>query len=119
MLHLVMCTTKIMICFLPDPLDKPPDILQFLNKVASEAGEKWSLVGIQLGIKPNQLDVIEEKHPILRYSKVFSMWEKKENADFPFNWRTILNALRSPIVQENRLATKIEKWLREPVSNKL
>ena len=96
-----------------DLLDKPPDIRQLLNRVASEARNKWRLVGIELGIKLDQLDAIsEEKNCILCYSKVFSQWEKKENPDFPFNWRTILNALRSSIVEENSLATKIEEWLR-------
>ena len=101
-------------CFFPDPLDnKPLDIRQFLNRVAIEARDKWRHVGIELGMKRDQLDVIsEEKNPILRYSKVFSQWEKKADPDFPFNWRTILNALKSPIVGENKLAMKIEEWLR-------
>ena len=100
-------------CFLPDPLDKSPDNRQLLNRVASEARDKWRLVGIELGIKQGSLDVIsEEKNPILRYSEVFSQWEKKANPDFPFNWRTILNALKSPIVEENKLAMEVEKWLR-------
>ena len=45
-------------------------------------------------------------------ASVFSQWERKADPFFPFNWRTILNALRSPIVEENRLAMKIEEWLR-------
>ena len=81
--------------------------------MASEARNKWRLVGIELGMKQDQLDVIsEKKDPILRYSEVFSQWEKKADPDFPFSWRTILNALGSPIVEENSLATKIEEWLR-------
>ena len=102
-----------MLFFFPDPLDKPPDIRQLLRRVASEARDKWRLVGIELGMKRGQLDVIsEEKNPILRYSEVFSQWENKADPDFPFSWRTILNALGSPIVEENGLATKIEEWLR-------
>ena len=81
--------------------------------MATEAKDKWTLVGIELGMNRDQLDVIsEEKNPIIRYSKVFSQWEKKANPDFPFNWRTILNALKSPIVGENKLAMEIEEWLR-------
>ena len=64
-------------------------------------------------MKRDQLDVIsEEKNPILRYSEVFSQWEKKADPGFPFSWRTILNVLRSPIVEENKLAMEIEEWLR-------
>ena len=50
-----------------------------------------------------------KKNPIICYLKVFSLWEKKENPDFPFNWRTILNAFMFPIVDENGLAMKIEE----------
>ena len=100
-------------CFFPDLLDKPPDIRQLLNRVAIEARDKWRLVGIELGMKRDQLDVIsEEKNPIIRYSEVFSQWEKKADPDFPFNWRTILKVLRSPTVEENKLAMEIEEWLR-------
>ena len=99
--------------FFPDLLDKPPDIRQLLNRVAIEARDKWRLVGIELGMKRDQLDVIsEEKNPIIRYSEVFSQWEKKADPDFPFSWRTILNAFGSTIVEENRLAMEIEEWLR-------
>ena len=81
--------------------------------MATEAKDKWRLVGIELGMKRDQLDVIsEEKNPIIRYSEMFSQWEKKADSDFPFSWRTILNALESPIVEENSLATKIKEWLR-------
>ena len=90
-----------------------PPALRELNRVASEARNKWRLVGIQLGIKTGQLDVTsEERNPFLRYSEVFNQWEKKADPDFPFNWRTILNVLRSPTVEENKLAMEIEEWLR-------
>lgn len=77
------------------------------------AKTKWRHVGIVLGIKQDNLDVIsEEKDPILRYSKVFSQWEKNADLNFPFTWGTIVNALRSPIVEENSLALQIEEWLK-------
>ena len=44
-------------CFLPDSLDKPPDIRQLLGTVASVARDKWRLVGIELGIEEEQLDL--------------------------------------------------------------
>ena len=78
----IICTI-----FLPDLLDKPPNILfQLLKRVASEARDKCRLVGIELGINPDQLAVIlEEKDAILCYSEVFSQWEKKANPmQFPF-----------------------------------
>ena len=99
--------------YLPDPLDKPPDIRQLLRTVASVARDKWRLVGIELGIEDEQLDYISmEGNPIICFSKVFSQWKKKADTDFPFTWRTITNALRSPIVEESSIATEIEELLR-------
>ena len=99
--------------YLPDPLDKPPDIRQLLRTVASVARDKWRLVGIELSIEDEQLDLISmEENPIICFSKVFRQWKKEANTDFPFTWRTIANALRSSIVEESSLATKIEESLR-------
>ena len=103
-------------CFLPDPLDKPPDIRQLLRTVASVARDKWRLVGIELGIEEEQLDLIsKEENPIICFSKVFSQWKKKADTDFPFTWRTIASALRSPIVEASNLATEIEDSLRNKI----
>ena len=100
-------------CFLPDPLDKPPDIRQLLRTVASVA-YKWRLVGIELGLEEEQLDLIsKEENPIICFSKVFGQWKKKKaDTDFPFTWRTIASALRSPIVEACNLAMEIEDSLR-------
>ena len=109
-----MCTAKIYYVFYPpDPLDMPPDIRQLLRRMASIARDKWRLVGIELGIEVEQLDLISmEGNPIVCFSKVFSQWKKKADTDVPFTWRTIANALRSPIVGESSLATEIEESLR-------
>ena len=99
--------------FLPDPLDKPPNTRQLLRTLASVARDKWRLVGIELGIEDEQLDLIAmEGNPIICFSKVFSQWKIKADTDFPFTWRTIANALKSPIVEENSKATEIEELLR-------
>ena len=49
------------------------------------------LVGIELGIEEEQLDLIsKEENPIVCFSKVLSQWKKKADTDFPgFTWRTI------------------------------
>ena len=41
---------------------------------------------------------------------MFSIWQRK--ADPPFSWATIIDVLRSPVVEENALAQEIEDWLR-------
>ena len=80
-----------------------------LHQVASRAPDKWKVIGLQLGIQSHQLNSINHRDPIHCYIDVFSLWEKK--AEPPFTWATIIDALRSPIVQEIRIAHDIEMQL--------
>ena len=84
-----------------------------LNQVASKALNKWELIGLQLGIEHHQLNAINTVHlgdPMKCYMDVFSLWQN--NADPPFTWMTIINALRAPMVGEMRLAQDLsELWL--------
>ena len=85
----------------------------FLNQVASKALNKWEEIGIQLGIKPHQLDaikIVKLGDPMKCYMEVFSLWENK--AEHPFTWATIIDALKAPMVGKVRLAQDIEMWLR-------
>ena len=81
-----------------------------LNRVASQAMDKWKVLGLQLNIPTHQLRTIQESSPILCFAEVFNIWERK--SDPPFTWATIVDALRSPIVAENSLAKEIEDWLK-------
>ena len=92
-------------------LDKPPDMLDLLNKVACKARVKWEMMGVALGLELNQLSSFS-KHadPIKCYMEVFSTWKKK--TDPPFTWATVINSLKLPIVGETELAMEIEEWLR-------
>ena len=92
-------------------LDKPPNILDLLNKVACKARDKWEMMGLALGIELDQLNSFS-KHadPIKCYTEVFSTWKK--NTDPPFTWATVINSLKLPIVGETELAMEIEEWLR-------
>ena len=95
-----------------NPLTKPPKMRDLLTQVASKARDKWEVVGLALGIKQDQLNAFSEKRKnvILCYSEVFTAWEKTVGpADF--TWATIVEALESPIVEENKLARDIVQWL--------
>ena len=81
-----------------------------LNRVASRAMDKWEVLGLQLNIPPHQLNTIKKDNSILCYADVFDIWERK--SDLPFTWATIVEALRSPIVNENSVANEIEDWLK-------
>ena len=81
----------------------------FLIRVACQAMDKWEVFGLQLNIPPHQLHTIQRSNPILCFAEVFDKWKRK--SDPPFTWATIVEALRSPIVNENSLAKEIEDWL--------
>ena len=101
--------------FSGNPLDKEPTSQDLLNRVASKATNKWDMVGLQLGIKEHQLDMISAEHhqdPIRCYSKVFTLWKNK--TDPPYIWRTIVGVLRASIVGREDLAIEIETWLMSP-----
>ena len=70
------------------------------------------LFGIQLGLDQRQLDLIEQKRPIGRdqhlcFSAVFTEW--KERMASPYLWSTIITALESELIGENRLAQDLRK----------
>ena len=81
--------------------------------MASKARDKLERVGLALGIKQDQLNTILEKRKdvILCYSDVFTVWEKTVDPT-DFTWATIVEALESPIVEENKLARDIVQWLK-------
>ena len=83
-----------------------------VNKVASKAHDKWKPIGTQLGFQEHELNGIAQKEhqdPIGCYTAMFDRWERKGNP--PFLWSTILDALRSPAVEQYLLADDIEKDL--------
>ena len=92
-------------------LDKPPNILDLLNKVACKTRDKWEMMGLALGIELDQLNSFAKyENPIKCYTEVFSTWKK--NTDPPFTWATVIKLLKLPIVGETELAKEIEEWLR-------
>ena len=93
-------------------LNTPPDLCDLLNKVAAKTRDKFEEVAIQLGIKLGRIRSIKtekQNQPIKCYTEVFDLWESKGSP--PYTWATIINALRSPAVEEERLANELEEWL--------
>ena len=83
-----------------------------MRRVARRATDKWRIIGIELNLEQHQLRAISQSHhqnAIQCYIEVFSLWENKASPSF--TWATIIDALRSPIVEENALAQEIEDWI--------
>ena len=85
-----------------------------MNEVAAKIPGKWRDLGLQLGIEQDVLDGIASISPgdiNHCYSNVFTQWKNQNSTQYPYTWSTIVQALKSPAVGEERLADKIKNKL--------
>ena len=83
-----------------------------MEYVATESERSWYDVGIALAIPSSQLDSIQREqlgNNLRCYRSVFQTWERTQV--LPFEWLTIIKALKQGFVRENSLADKLEKRL--------
>ena len=75
-----------------------------MNEVAAKIPARWRDVGIELGLSTDDLDGVSTMSldPNRCFEHIFSKW--KERMAKPYNWNTIIQALRSPQVGHDRLA---------------
>ena len=95
-------------------LQQYPTHSQLMNWVAAALPTKWRFVGIQLGVSVPRLDEIEVNYPQdcrRRYSAMFWLWENQKLP--PFTWTSVIEALKSSLVEENTVAASIEEALKE------
>ena len=94
----------------PASLDSEPELADLMNEIAAEIPTKWRDVGLQLGLDPIVLGEIATISPgdiNHCYSNVFTQWKNQNLTTFPYTWWTVVHALQTPAVGENRLADKI------------
>ena len=82
-----------------------------MSLVAAQAEDKWKWVGLQLDIPAPTLNSleIEKKDPKDRYLSIFSEWRKSLSP--PYTWETIIEALQSPCVGRQDLASSLRDAL--------
>jgi hypothetical protein len=105
---------------IPVGTEHPPTHLDLMNCIAASIPTRWRDVGLQLGLRTADLDAIEVQHGSdcnRSFSCVFSTWENQLTK--PFTWHTLLQALTSPLVAENRLAQQTRNSLIQdtPIEN--
>ena len=68
---------------------------------------EWYDLGLQLKVKPGKLDNIQAEFSALKHQlrEMLKAWLK--TGDNP-SWKTLIDALKSPLVGESRLATVLE-----------
>ena len=89
-------------------LSDSPSHSDLMNIVAATLPTKWQLVGIQLGLSAAKLNEIEHHHFSdckHCFGLVFQEWEHQGTS--PYTWETVVEVLRQPSVEENRVAEDI------------
>ena len=91
-------------------MHQEPTLRDLLNMVASKAVDKWMMFGVQLNIDQATLQQISyQENPIRCYVELFTLWRQRQEP--PFTWNSVIDILRTPIVDEFGLAEAIEEWL--------
>ena len=73
-----------------------------MEEVAARLPRKWAEVATKLGLKPDEIERIEvlpNATPNRCYREVFSEW--KNNTPKPYCWATVVEALKSRMVDES------------------
>ena len=95
-------------------LDSEPDLSDLSNEIAAEIPSKWRDMGQQLGLDQGLLEGIALISPGDTnhcYSNVFTRWKNKNLTTHPYTWSTVVQALKTPAVGEERLANGIKNKL--------
>ena len=92
-------------------LQSEPELADLMNEVAAEIPGKWHDVGIQLKLSTSDLDCLRTLSlPTSQlFSSVFTLWKKRTTDDY--SWATIIKVLKTPAVDEIRLAEKLNTKL--------
>ena len=92
-------------------LGDEPQLSDLMNEIAAKIPNKWRDVGLQLGLDHGVLEGIAHISPGDSnhcYSNVFTRWKNQNLTTHPYTWSTVVQALKSPAVGEERLANKIK-----------
>ena len=89
-----------------------PKLADLMNKVAVKIPNKWYTVGIQLELEHGELASIASSGPIdpqFKFASVFTEWNKHSTPEY--SWATIINVLKTPAINEQRLAEELFRKL--------
>ena len=84
-----------------------PAISLLANRVAAVIPDKWKKVAIQLELSQGEIKAIQkdEEESFDQFMAVMYQWERSLRK--PYTWATLVSALESPSVNENRLAHEL------------
>lgn len=93
-------------------LNSKPLIPDLMNLVAAEVPDKWAVIGVQLGLSPNEVNYIRQSNiGDFQYCflQVFMSW--KDRSKISYTWNTLINVLTAKSVGCDNLASKLRNTL--------
>ena len=102
-------------------LNSKPELNYLTNKIATTIPDKWEEVGYELGIRRRDMQRIKceacraTNLTLTAYREIFGYWLDHELEQC--TWTTVLNALASEQVGEERLARSIRQDLLQRTCN--
>ena len=85
-----------------------------MEEIAAVIPTKWRDIGLQLGLDKSVLEGIALISPGDTnhcYSNVFTQWNNQNLTTHPYTWSTVVRALETRVVGENRVAQHIKTKL--------
>ena len=89
-------------------MDDIPELRDLLDALQEKAA-KWSSIGIQLNLSPDELDIIraDSNGAVECLTGVLRKWQSKTDP-LP-TWKAVIEALKAPALGEAVLANKLEE----------
>ena len=89
-------------------MDDTPELRDLLDALQEKAA-KWSSIGIQLNLSPDELDIIraDSDGVVECLIGVLRKWQSK--TDTQPTWKAVIEALKAPALGEAVLAAKLEE----------
>ena len=87
-----------------------PTLSDLMSHVAIKTPTKWMELGIQLGLEAAQLLALEDEYrgkSVRIFAAIFEYWTNNPG-DKPVIWSTVIEALKSALVNEMALAHHLE-----------
>ena len=94
-------------------MDDVPELLELLDALQDKAA-KWFMIGLQLRLSTDELDIIEADSAGVEecLRNVLRKWRSKTHP--PPTWRALIDALRTSAVGEAVLARQLEARFEVP-----
>ena len=90
------------------------DVLMELVPISA----RWRELGMSLRISPNYLDELDQscENNKIRLGQVLQKWLDLDSQECLVNWKTIVDAVSGPLIENKALATKLHEDLKQKAS---